>query len=114
MSYRRRFSPVALRRTATGLEGALKPLREELVGLWAESLLTVTSAVWWTYLLWTHRDAAYADPAPVTLILTVVLSLLLTWTLWFRAGRLRTATLALVAVRGVAVLTLSLWIFHDL
>ncbi|MFD4562360.1 hypothetical protein ACFWP5_50060 [Streptomyces sp. NPDC058469] len=70
----------------------LKPLREELVGLWTESLLTVTSAVWWTYLLWAHRNALYADLAP----------------------GLRGANLALVAVRGIAVLTLSLWLFQDL
>ena len=92
----------------------LKPLREELVGLWAESLLTATSAAWWTYLLWAHRDALYADPAPVVLLLTVVLSLPVTWALWLRAVRPRGANLALVAVRGVAVLTLSLWLFQDL
>ncbi len=92
----------------------LKPLREELVGLWAESVLTVASAVWWTYLVWAHRDALYADPAPVALILTVVLSLVVTWALWLRVGRLRSVNLALVAVRGIAVLTLSLWLFQDL
>ncbi|XUL89114.1 hypothetical protein ACQ86D_22795 [Streptomyces galilaeus] len=92
----------------------LKPVREELVGLWAESLLTVTSAVWWTYLVWAHPDVLYANPAPVALILTVVLSLLVTWAVWLRAGRLRTVSLVLVAMRGVAVLTLSLWIFQDL
>ncbi|MGX9887495.1 hypothetical protein [Streptomyces sp. NPDC002276] len=92
----------------------LKPLQEELVGLWAESLLTATSAAWWTYLVWAHPDALYADPAPVVLILTVVLSLLVTWTVWLRADRLRSANLALVAVRGVAVLTLSLWFLQDL
>ncbi|MFJ5305532.1 hypothetical protein [Streptomyces sp. NPDC088350] len=92
----------------------LKPLREELVGLGAESLLTVTSAAWWTYLVWTHPDALYADPAPVTLILTVVLSLLVTWTLWLRTEKLRGVILTSVAVRGVAVLTLSLWFLQDL
>lgn len=92
----------------------LKPLREELVGLWAESLLTATSAAWWTYLLWAHRDALYGDPAPVALLLTVVLSLPVTWALWLRAVRPRGTNLALVAVRGVAVLTLSLWLFQDL
>ena len=92
----------------------LKPLGEELVGLWAESLLTVTSAVWWTYLLWTHRDALYADPAPVILILAVGLSLLVTWALWLRTGRLRGVILTSAAVRGVVVLTLSLWFFQDL
>ncbi|WP_033284832.1 hypothetical protein [Streptomyces sp. NRRL F-525] len=92
----------------------LKPPREELVGLWAESLLTATSVAWWTYLVWAHRNALYADPDPVALILTVVLSLPVTWTLWLRAVRLRGANLALVAVRGIAVLTLSLWLFQDL
>ena len=92
----------------------LKPLREELVGLWAELFLTATSVVWWTYLLWAHRDALYADPAAVTLILTVTLSLLLTWALWLWTERLRRTILTSVAVRGVVVLTLSLWIFQDL
>jgi hypothetical protein len=92
----------------------LKPLREELVGLWAESLLTATSAAWWTYLLWVHHDVLYADPAAVTLILAVTLSLLLTWTLWLRAEKHRGAILTSVALRGVAVLTLSLWFFQDL
>nr|WSY53019.1 hypothetical protein OG999_24820 [Streptomyces sp. NBC_00886] len=40
-------------------------------------------------------------------------SLAVTWTLWFR-GRLNTANLALAAVRGVMVLTLSVWLFQDL
>ncbi|WP_328749032.1 hypothetical protein OHT57_26675 [Streptomyces sp. NBC_00285] len=54
--------------------------------------------------MWVHRDALYADRAPVALILTVTLSLLVTWGLWLRtAGRLR----------GV-ILTLSLWFFQDL
>ncbi|MEW1831140.1 hypothetical protein [Streptomyces sp. NPDC088196] len=92
----------------------LKPLREELVGLWAELFLTATSVVWWTYLLWAHRDVLYADPAAVTLILTVTLSLLLTWALWLWTERLRRTILTSVAVRGVVVLTLSLWIFQDL
>ncbi|MEV0740257.1 hypothetical protein AB0I51_30980 [Streptomyces sp. NPDC050549] len=84
------------------------------MGLWAESLLTVASATWWTYLLWVHRDALYADPAPVTLILTVTLSLLLTWTLWPWTGGLRGVILTSVALRGVVLLTLSLWFFQDL
>ncbi|WP_405842424.1 hypothetical protein [Streptomyces sp. NBC_01518] len=92
----------------------LKPPREELVGLRAESLLTATSVAWWTYLVWAHCNALYADADPVALILTVVLSLPVTWTLWLRAVRLRGANLALVAVRGIAVLTLSLWLFQDL
>lgn len=92
----------------------LKPPREELVGLWAESLLTATSAAWWTYLLWAHRDALYTDHAPVALLLTVALSLVLTWTLWLWTERLRRTILTSVAVRGVVVLTLSLWIFQDL
>ncbi|WP_019063078.1 hypothetical protein [Streptomyces prunicolor] len=92
----------------------LKPLREELVGLWAESLLTATSAAWWTYLVWAHRNALYADPAALTLILTVTLSLLLTWALWLRTEKHRGAILTSVALRGVAVLTLSLWFFQDL
>lgn len=65
--------------------------------------------------MWVHHEALYADPAPVTLILTVTLSLLVTWGLWLRtAGRLRGVILTSVALRGVAVLTLSLWFFQDL
>ncbi|GGL95581.1 hypothetical protein GCM10010129_44350 [Streptomyces fumigatiscleroticus] len=79
-----------------------------------ESLLSGASALWWTYLLWAHRNVLYAVPAAVTLILVVVLSLLLTWALWRRTRELRGMNLALVAVRGVAVLTLSLWFLQDL
>ncbi|WP_262061275.1 hypothetical protein [Streptomyces sp. STR69] len=87
---------------------------EARAALVLESVLTAAAVVWWSSLLWTHRDALYAVPDAVALILTVVLSLLVTWAVWLRAGRLRSANLALVAVRGVAVLTLSLWIFQDL
>ncbi|WP_063739179.1 hypothetical protein [Streptomyces hokutonensis] len=85
--------------------------RTLLVG---ESVLSGASAVWWTYLLWAHRNVLYAVPAAVTLILTVVLSLLVTWVLWHRAGKLKGVNLALVAVRGVAVLALTLWFLQDL
>ncbi|MDX6312557.1 MAG: hypothetical protein QOF84_2638 [Streptomyces sp.] len=85
--------------------------RTLLVG---ESLLSAASALWWTYLLWAHRNVLYAVPAAVTLILVVVLSLMMTWALWFRTGKLKGVNLALVAVRGVAVLTLSLWFLQDL
>lgn len=90
------------------------PVREELVALCAELLLTGASVVWWTYLLWVHHNVLYADPAAVTLILAVTLSLLLTWALWLRTGGLRGAILTSVAVRGVLVLTLSLWFLQDL
>jgi hypothetical protein len=79
-----------------------------------ESLLSTASAVWWTYLLWAHRNVLYAVPAAVTLILAVALSLLVTWGLWLRTGKLKGVNLMLVAVRGVAVLTLTLWFLQDL
>lgn len=85
--------------------------RAVLVG---ETLLSAASVVWWTCLVWAHRNVLYAVPAAVTVILAVVLSLAVTWTLWLRTRRLGGAGLALIAVRGVAVLALSLLIFHDL
>ena len=87
---------------------------ETRTALVLESVLSTAAVVWWSALVWAHRDALYAVPDAVALILTVVLSLLVTWTVWLRAGRLRGASLALVAVRGVAVLTLSLWLLQDL
>lgn len=93
---------------------AILASRETVIALVAESSLSAASAVWWTSLLWGHRNVLYAVPAAVTLILTVVLSLLVTWALWLRTGRLRGVNLVLVAVRGVAVLTLSLWFLQDL
>ncbi|MEV0480158.1 hypothetical protein AB0I69_05985 [Streptomyces sp. NPDC050508] len=87
---------------------------EARTALVMESVLSTAAVVWWSSLLWAHRDAVYAVPDAEALILTVVLSLLVTWTLWRRAGRLRSAHLALVAVRGIAVLTLSLCLFQGL
>jgi hypothetical protein len=87
---------------------------EARTALILESVLSTAAVVWWSALVWAHRDALYAVPDAVALILTVVLSLLVTWAVWLRAGRLRSANLALVAVRGVAVLTLSLWLLQDL
>ncbi|MGW3103030.1 hypothetical protein [Streptomyces sp. NPDC001100] len=87
---------------------------EARTALILESVLSTAAVAWWSALVWAHRDALYAVPDAVALILTVVLSLLVTWTVWLRAGRLRSANLALVAVRGVAVLTLSLWFLQDL
>ncbi|MEU5093563.1 hypothetical protein [Streptomyces sp. NPDC020996] len=63
--------------------------------------------------MWDHRNVLYAVPAALTLILAVTLSLLLTLGLWFRARRVQPVTLALIAVRGVAVLALSLWFLQD-
>ncbi|MDV9173904.1 hypothetical protein R6V09_27830 [Streptomyces sp. W16] len=87
---------------------------EARTALLLESVLSTAAVVWWTYLLWTHRDALYDDSAPVVLILAVVLSLLVTWALWLRTGRLRGVILTSAAVRGVVALTLSLWFFQDL
>jgi len=87
---------------------------EARTALILESVLSSAAVVWWSALVWVHRDALYAVLAPVALILAVVLSLLVTWAVWLRADRLRGANLALVAVRGVAVLTLSLWLLQDL
>ncbi|WOX11301.1 hypothetical protein [Streptomyces sp. N50] len=86
---------------------------EARTALVLESVLSTAAVVWWSSLLWAHRDVRYADPAAVTLILVVTLSLLLTWTLWLRAERLRGVILTSVAVRGVVVLTLSLWFFQE-
>ncbi|WP_181803996.1 hypothetical protein [Streptomyces shenzhenensis] len=79
-----------------------------------ESVLSTVSAVWWLSLLWIHRNVLYAVPMAATLIAAVILSLLLTWGLWLRSRRLAGVNLTLVAVRGVAVLTLSLWLLHEL
>ncbi|MEV6506860.1 hypothetical protein AB0M61_12125 [Streptomyces sp. NPDC051642] len=87
---------------------------EARTALVMESVLSTAAVVWWSSLLWAHRDALYAVRDAVALILTVVLSLVVTWTLWLRAGRLRSATVALVAVRGIAVLALSLSFFQAL
>lgn len=88
---------------------------EARTALVLESVLGTAAVVWWSSLLWAHRDALYAVPDAVALILTVVLSLVVTWALWLRtAGRFRAVILTSVALRGVAVLTLSLWFFQDL
>lgn len=87
---------------------------EARTALVLESVLSTAAVVWWSSLLWAHRDAVYAVPDAVALIGTVVLSLLVTWTLWLRTGRLQSANLALIAVRGIAVLALSLSFFQDL
>jgi hypothetical protein len=79
-----------------------------------ESLLTAASVLWWTYLLWAHRNVLYAVPTAAALIIIVVLSLLITRVLRHRTGRLRGVNLVLTAVRGVAALTLSLWFLQEL
>jgi hypothetical protein len=48
----------------------------------------------------------------LTLVLVLVASLAVTWTWSLRGGRPNPARLCLIAVRGVAVLTLSLWVFY--
>ncbi|MEV0909231.1 hypothetical protein [Streptomyces hokutonensis] len=87
---------------------------EARTALILESVLSTAAVVWWSALVWAHHDALYAVPDAVALILTVVLSLLVTWALWLRTGRLRGVILTSAVVRGVAVLTLSLWFLQDL
>jgi len=94
-------------------EAILAP-REGVIALVVESVVSAASVVWWTCLLWARRGVLYAVPVPTVVILTVVLSLLVTWALWLRGRRLQRLNLALIAVRGVTVLTLSLWIFQEL
>jgi len=54
---------------------------ETRAALVLESVLSTAAVVWWSALVWAHRDALYAVPDAVALILTVVLSLL-TLSLW--------------------------------
>ncbi|MFJ9893749.1 hypothetical protein ACIQPR_10505 [Streptomyces sp. NPDC091280] len=86
--------------------------REARVALMLESALSATAVVWWMYLLWPSRNSAYTRPDFVV-VLAVAGSLAVTWALRGGGRRLNTANLVLTAVRGVAVLTLSLWILQD-
>ncbi|WP_405861223.1 hypothetical protein OG407_24570 [Streptomyces sp. NBC_01515] len=87
--------------------------REARTALVVESVLSTAAVVWWTYLLWPWRNVPYARP-DVAMDLAVAVSLAVTWALWVRGRRLNSANLALIVVRGVAVLTVCLWILQDL
>jgi hypothetical protein len=87
--------------------------REARTALVVESVLSTAAVVWWTYLLWPWRNVPYARP-DFAMVLAVAVSLAVTWALWVRGRRLNGANLALIAVRGVAVLTVCLWILQDL
>ena len=84
---------------------------EARIALVVESVLTTAAVMWWSFLLWPWRDDPYARPE-LTLVLVLAASLAVTWTWSLRGGRPNTARLGLIAVRGVAVLTLSLWVFY--
>ncbi|WP_406477563.1 hypothetical protein [Streptomyces sp. NBC_01615] len=81
----------------------------------AESLVSAMSVVWWCRLLWRGRNELYMVAPATALIVTVAVSLAVSWALWLGGdgGRLRRLNLALIAVRGVGVLTLSLWLLHE-
>ena len=81
----------------------------------AESLVSAVSVVWWCRLLWRGRNELYMVAPATALIVTVAVSLAVSWILWLGGdgGRLRRLNLALIAVRGVGVLTLSLWLLHE-
>ncbi|MEV5534365.1 hypothetical protein [Streptomyces prunicolor] len=87
--------------------------REARTALVVESVLSTAAVVWWTYLLWSWRNVPYARP-DFAMVLAVAVSLAATWALWVRGRRLNSANLALIAVRGIAVLTVCLWILQDL
>ncbi|MFI6466797.1 hypothetical protein [Streptomyces sp. NPDC050528] len=97
----------------TTTQAALEP-GEARTALVLESVLTTAAAVWWAYLLWPWRNDPYARPESVV-FLVVAATLVVTWT-WLLRGRrpVTTARLALIAVRGVAVLTASLWLLQEL
>ncbi|MEU6539344.1 hypothetical protein [Streptomyces sp. NPDC047000] len=73
-----------------------------------ETVISTASVIWWTALLWAHRNVLYVLPAAAALIAAVLLSLVLTWVRWQRHRWLAGADLLLVLVRGVAAMTLSL------
>ncbi|WP_328680868.1 hypothetical protein OG226_23960 [Streptomyces sp. NBC_01261] len=87
--------------------------REARTALVVESVLSTAAVVWWTYLLWPWWNVPYARP-DFAMDLAVAVSLAVTWALWVRGRRLNSANLALIVVRGVAVLTVCLWILQDL
>lgn len=90
--------------------------RERRTAAVAESLVSAVSVVWWCRLLWRGRSELYMVAPATALIVTVAVSLAVSWTLWLgggEGGRLRRLNLALIAVRGVGVLTLSLWLLHE-
>jgi hypothetical protein len=95
---------------STGQDSAAPEVRFALV---AESLLSTAFVVWVSYLLPPWRNVPYELPE-CAVVVAVTLSMLVTWGLWLRTRRFQRVNLALIAVRGVAVLTLLLWLLADL
>ncbi|WP_327428877.1 hypothetical protein [Streptomyces sp. NBC_01236] len=89
--------------------------REQWIAAVAESLVSAVSVVWWCRLLWRGRNELYMVAPATALIVTVAVSLAVSWALCLGGdgGRLRRLNLALIAVRGVGVLALSLWLLHE-